>query len=269
VLALCAGACIINRPYADLSPASASIRAGGTQAYTAVAISGDETSATTFNISPNGTGTGASCTANVCTATEAGNYLVSGTDGSIVGDTVNLTVDTDPGAPTVGTATAGNAEASVTFSPPSDNGGICDPELHGDCGRLHQLSQRGPVPDRIRQSHSRDRIDQRRQLHLHRHCDEQCRHRAFFGKLHAVTPLAPPTITSFSPASGPPGTVVTISGTNLAGATSVTFKGKPTAITKDTATKLKVKVPVGAKTGKIVVVTAGGSATTATKFKVT
>jgi hypothetical protein len=123
VLALCAGACIINRPYADLSPASASIRAGGTQAYTAVAISGDETSATTFNISPNGTGTGASCTANVCTATEAGNYLVSGTDGSIVGDTVNLTVDTDPGAPTVGTATAGNAEASVTFSPPSDNGG--------------------------------------------------------------------------------------------------------------------------------------------------
>src|SRR3984957_16953793 len=45
-----------------------------------------------------------------------------------------------------------------------------------------------------------------------------------------VDGATPPTITSFSPASGAPGTKVTIKGTNLAGATSVTFKGKTAVI---------------------------------------
>jgi hypothetical protein len=40
-------------------------------------------------------------------------------------------------------------------------------------------------------------------------------------------------------------------------------------ITKDTATKLKVKVPSGAKTGKIKVATPGGKVKTATAFTVT
>src|SRR6185436_1151919 len=35
----------------------------------------------------------------------------------------------------------------------------------------------------------------------------------------------PPTITSFSPASGPVGTAVTINGTNFTGATAVRFNG--------------------------------------------
>jgi YVTN family beta-propeller protein len=78
-----------------------------------------------------------------------------------------------------------------------------------------------------------------------------------------------PTITSFSPASGPVGTVVTIKGTNLSGATKVTFNGVKGTITKDTATKIKVKVPSGATTGKIKVVTPGGRAKTATAFTVT
>ena len=78
-----------------------------------------------------------------------------------------------------------------------------------------------------------------------------------------------PTITRFSPASGPAGTVVTITGTTLNGATKVTFNGVKGTITKDTATTIKVKVPSGARTGKIKVVTPGGKVKTATAFTVT
>jgi hypothetical protein len=79
----------------------------------------------------------------------------------------------------------------------------------------------------------------------------------------------PPTITSFTPTSGAPGTKVTIKGTNLSGATSVTFNGTTATIINDTATKLKVKVPTGATTGKITLTTSDGSVTSTTKFKVT
>jgi hypothetical protein len=78
-----------------------------------------------------------------------------------------------------------------------------------------------------------------------------------------------PTITKFTPSSGPVGTVVTIKGTNLSGATKVTFNGVKGTITSDTATKIKVKVPYGATTGKIQVKTPGGKVKTATAFTVT
>ena len=78
-----------------------------------------------------------------------------------------------------------------------------------------------------------------------------------------------PTISKFSPTSGRPGTRVTITGTNLSGATSVTIGGATATVTSDTSTKIKVKVPRSAKTGKIDVVTAGGKAVSKKKFKVT
>jgi hypothetical protein len=80
---------------------------------------------------------------------------------------------------------------------------------------------------------------------------------------------AKPTIKSFSPASGKVGATVTIKGTALADATKVTIDGKTATVTSDTATQIKVKVPTGAKTGKIVVTTPGGKVTSKTKFKVT
>lgn len=81
--------------------------------------------------------------------------------------------------------------------------------------------------------------------------------------------FAVPTITGIAPTSGPVGTPVTITGNNLRGATKVTFGGvKATSFTA-TDTQVTANVPTGAKTGKIQVTTAGGTATSASVFTVT
>ena len=85
----------------------------------------------------------------------------------------------------------------------------------------------------------------------------------------AASENATPTITSFTPTSGPIGTKVTIRGTNLSDATKVTFNGSVATTSSDTATKIVVHVPTGATTGKIKVKTPGGTAKSATKFTVT
>lgn len=64
-----------------------------------------------------------------------------------------------------------------------------------------------------------------------------------------------PAIASFSPTSGAAGTVVTISGSNFAGATAVKFNGLPTAPTSVTATSITVTVPANAVQGLISVET--------------
>ena len=79
-----------------------------------------------------------------------------------------------------------------------------------------------------------------------------------------------PSITNFTPTSGPIGTNVTINGADLEGATSVTFNGVPAAnIRRDSASKIKVVVPVEATTGPIAVTTPGGTATSTSDFTVT
>jgi len=79
-----------------------------------------------------------------------------------------------------------------------------------------------------------------------------------------------PSITSFSPSSGPVGTSVTITGNNFTGATKVTFGGvKATSFTVVSDTKITATVPPGAVTGQIKVTTAGGTATSSSSFTVT
>ena len=82
--------------------------------------------------------------------------------------------------------------------------------------------------------------------------------------------VAPPTISDFTPKSGRVGTVVSITGTNLAGA-SVKFNNKnATGVTvTGTGTTITVSVPNGARTGPITVTTAGGSAVTSSAFTLT
>ena len=81
--------------------------------------------------------------------------------------------------------------------------------------------------------------------------------------------IAAPTITGFTPTSGPVGTSVTITGTNFTGATAVKFNGvsQPT-FTVNSATQIVAAVPSGATTGKISVTTPGGTANSANNFTV-
>lgn len=90
------------------------------------------------------------------------------------------------------------------------------------------------------------------------------------GSFTASTTKKAPTITSFSPTSGAAGTVVTITGTNLAGATSVRI-GTATVTSGWTvlsATQLKLAVPAGAATGTVSVTTDGGTATSTASYTV-
>jgi hypothetical protein len=80
-----------------------------------------------------------------------------------------------------------------------------------------------------------------------------------------VAPPAAPTVTGVNPSSGSTagGTSVTISGTNLASATAVTFGTSAATITSDTATQIVATSPPGsAGTVHITVTTAGGTSTT-------
>jgi hypothetical protein len=79
-----------------------------------------------------------------------------------------------------------------------------------------------------------------------------------------------PTISGFAPSSGPVGTSVLITGTSLSQTTAVKFGAvKAPVFTINSDTQLTATVPSGAKTGKIVVTTKGGTATSAATFTVT
>ncbi len=77
-----------------------------------------------------------------------------------------------------------------------------------------------------------------------------------------------PTITSFTPTSGPVGTLVSIIGTELTQTTKVTFNGKSASFTAVSDEQVTATVPTGATTGKIAITTKGGTATSATNFTV-
>ena len=86
------------------------------------------------------------------------------------------------------------------------------------------------------------------------------------------TPVKTPTISSFSPTSGPVGTQVTIKGTNFAtkkADNTVKFGTVKATVDDATATQLKVTVPVGATTSKITVTVDGETSTSASGFTVT
>ena len=79
-----------------------------------------------------------------------------------------------------------------------------------------------------------------------------------------------PSITSFSPTSGPIGTVVTINGTNFTGATSVKFHlTEAPGFTVVSSSQIRATVPAGAITGKISVTTPSGTGQSPGNFSVT
>ena len=82
-------------------------------------------------------------------------------------------------------------------------------------------------------------------------------------------PQKAPTITDFTPTSGPVGTTVQINGTLFTGATGVTFNGKTASFTVDSDTSVNAEVPANSTSGPIAVTTPGGTATSTTNFTVT
>jgi large repetitive protein len=95
------------------------------------------------------------------------------------------------------------------------------------------------------------------------------------GNFTVVTPPAP-TITSFTPAFGPAGASVTITGTNFSGTvsgvsfttTGVSFNNVTATFVVNSATQITATVPSTATTGRIRVTNGGGTATSATDFTV-
>lgn len=80
-----------------------------------------------------------------------------------------------------------------------------------------------------------------------------------------VTPPGP-SIISFSPTSGATSDVITITGTNFTGATSVRFNGVPASYTIDSATQITATVPNGSSSGLLEVVSPNGMAQSSTGF---
>ena len=76
-----------------------------------------------------------------------------------------------------------------------------------------------------------------------------------------ITTSVTPEISRKAPRSGHPGTLVTITGRNLAHATQVAFNGTPATIVSNTATYLVTIVPRGATTGPIAITTPAGTVT--------
>jgi uncharacterized repeat protein (TIGR03803 family) len=70
------------------------------------------------------------------------------------------------------------------------------------------------------------------------------------------------------PTSGKVGMNVAILGTNLTGATSVTFNGTPASFTVTSSSLIKTAVPAGATTGTLQVVTPSGTLSSNVQFVV-
>jgi hypothetical protein len=83
----------------------------------------------------------------------------------------------------------------------------------------------------------------------------------------AASPAPTPTISSFSPTSAPVGTLITIEGSNLSGATGVDFNlSVPAPVTVNSSTEVTTTVPLGDDDGPITVTTPGGTATSSSIF---
>ncbi|MBF9222361.1 FG-GAP-like repeat-containing protein [Hymenobacter ruricola] len=81
--------------------------------------------------------------------------------------------------------------------------------------------------------------------------------------------LPPPVITGISPASGPLGTTLTLTGTNLTGLSSVLVGGVPAAFTPQSATQATAVVPRQAVSQRVRVSNAIGMGLSAAAFQVT
>jgi PKD repeat protein len=83
-----------------------------------------------------------------------------------------------------------------------------------------------------------------------------------------TTLILPPSIDTFTPTQGPPGTAVTIKGEHFLHVQSVAFNGMSATFTVVSPTELTAIVPLGAQSGQVNVTTGGGTITFAEIFTV-
>jgi hypothetical protein len=100
--------------------------------------------------------------------------------------------------------------------------------------------------------------------------DDLNRHSGKKAVKRKTSPCVPlPVVSSFAPAGGATGTSVTITGSDLGGATTVTFNGTPAPFTITSSATITATVPSSATTGPIAVTTPAGTGTSATPYTVT
>ena len=195
---------------------------------------------------------GTAGTANVVVTTPGGTGTGSGL----------YTYATVPGAPTIGTATAGNGQATVTFTAPASNGGSAITSytatsspggLTGSCA--------GPAACTITVAG----LTNGTAYTFTVTATNAIGTGAASAASNAVTPQAVPNVTGITPNGGPTagGTSVTITGANFTGATSVTIGGvAASSFTVNSATQITATTPAGtAGAANVVVTTAVGSGT--------
>ena len=234
-----------------VTPQDSTIATGDSQTYSVEGFDiygnsrGDLTSTTTFTITPDG-----SCTANVCTASVPGLHSVKAQKGAAT-DTAVLHVGGATPVITSFSPTTGKVGGSVVIS---GNGftGATDVQFNGV-----------PAPFAI---------DSDTQI------SATVPNGALMGKITVVAPggtvvsvatfKVQPNITGFSPASGPVGTTVVITGTAFTGATVVSFNAIPATFTVDSYSQITATVPCCGASGKIKVTTPGGNGSSSTNFKV-
>jgi hypothetical protein len=85
---------------------------------------------------------------------------------------------------------------------------------------------------------------------------------------NTFTVIPPPTISGLSELLGPQGLVITLTGTNFTGATTVKFNGTAAGFTVVSATQCTATVPVGAASGTVSITTPGGTGTSGASFTV-
>lgn len=89
---------------------------------------------------------------------------------------------------------------------------------------------------------------------------------------YALASIVSPAITNFTPANGPVGTTVVITGTNFSATPTdnmVKFNGTAATVTASSSTSITAAVPAGASTGAITVTVSGNTATSVSNFTVT
>lgn len=84
-----------------------------------------------------------------------------------------------------------------------------------------------------------------------------------------IKAIGAPVIGSFSPASGPVGSLIQIAGNNLGNITAASIGNVPAIIIANTDTRLTLMVMPGSATAAIKLVTAGGTAVSSSNFMIT